>query len=141
MSFYRGRIFTKIHQFSSDWFFSFIRKNTVLRTIHLHFSNIISRIKQYIVNASIKLNSKDNIINADVQVIHEETRSTNATTEFSDKENKKCLFPILKTGSFKKTKIGNSTQNSVSDELDDFLKEDNMDSDLIFKKIQFISIS
>jgi transposase len=40
MSFYRGRIFAKIHQFPSDWFFSFVRKKIVLRTIYLHFSKM-----------------------------------------------------------------------------------------------------
>ncbi|CAF4780812.1 unnamed protein product, partial [Rotaria sp. Silwood2] len=65
-------------------------------------NNIISTIKQYIVDALIKHNSKDNIINADVQVVSEGTSSKNTITPISDKENKKCLFPTLKIGSFKK---------------------------------------
>ena len=36
----RGRIFIKIHQFWSDCFISFIRKNNVLRTMCLHFSKV-----------------------------------------------------------------------------------------------------
>jgi len=39
-SFYRGRIFIKIHRFWSDWFFSFLRKTSLLRTICLYFSKI-----------------------------------------------------------------------------------------------------
>jgi transposase len=40
MSFYRGRISTKIHRFLSDRFVSFVRKKIVLKTIYLHFSKI-----------------------------------------------------------------------------------------------------
>ncbi|CAF1046540.1 unnamed protein product [Didymodactylos carnosus] len=65
-------------------------------------NNIISTIKQYIVDASIQLNSKDNIINAGVQVMPKEASNNKTITPFSDKENKKCLFPALKIGSFKK---------------------------------------
>ncbi len=87
-------------------------------------TNIISTIKQYIVDASIKLNSKDNIIGADVQIIREEASSNNIKTSSSNKENKKCLFPTLKFGSFKKTKIDNSTPKSVLEEIDGFLQEE-----------------
>jgi hypothetical protein len=44
------------------------------------------------------------------------------------------LFPTLKFGSFKKTKVYNSTPKSVLGELDGILKEERMTSDLIFKK-------
>ena len=97
-------------------------------------NNIISTIKQYLVDACIKLNPKDNIINADIQVISEEASSNKTATPFSDKENKKCLFPALKMGSFKKTNVDNAIPKSALDELDCFLKEENMLSDLIFKK-------
>jgi hypothetical protein len=98
-------------------------------------TNIISTIKQYIVDASIKLNSKDNIIGADIQIIREEASSNNIKTSSSNKENKKCLFPTLKFGSFKKTKIDNSTPKSVLEEIDGFLQEESLTSDLIFKKV------
>ncbi|CAF0941124.1 unnamed protein product [Rotaria sordida] len=97
-------------------------------------NNIISTIKQYIIDACIKLNSKDNIAGADVQIISEESSSNNTNITFSDKENKKCLFPTLKIGSFKKAKLDNSTPTSVVQELDCFLQEKNLTSDLIFKK-------
>ncbi|CAF1468979.1 unnamed protein product, partial [Didymodactylos carnosus] len=80
-------------------------------------NNIILTIKQYIIDACI-LNSKNNIINDDVQVIPEEASSNNKNATFSDKGNKKCLFPTLKVGSFKKTKVDNSTPISVSSEID-----------------------
>ena len=76
-------------------------------------NNIISTIKQYLVDACIKLNSKDNIINADIQMITKEASSNNTTTPFSDKENKKCLFPALKMGSFKKNNVDNTIPKSV----------------------------
>ncbi|CAF3363196.1 unnamed protein product [Rotaria sp. Silwood1] len=85
-------------------------------------NNIISTIKQYIIDACIKLNSKDNIAAADVQIISEESSSNNTNITFSDKENKKCLFPTLKIGSFKKAKLDNSTPPSVVQELDCFLR-------------------
>ncbi|CAF4805878.1 unnamed protein product, partial [Rotaria sp. Silwood2] len=79
-------------------------------------------------------NSKDNIAGADVQIISEESSSNNTNITFSDKENKKCLFPTLKIGSFKKAKLDNSTPTSVVQELDCFLQEKNLTSNLIFKK-------
>ena len=54
--------------------------------------------------------------------------------QFRDKENKKCLFPTLQFGSLKKTKIGNSTPKSITEELDSFLQEDDISSDLVFTK-------
>ncbi|CAF1141681.1 unnamed protein product [Didymodactylos carnosus] len=62
-------------------------------------NNIILTIKQYIIDACIKLNSKNNIIKDDVQMIPEEASSNNTNATFSDKGNKKCLFPTLKVGS------------------------------------------
>jgi len=56
-------------------------------------------------------------------------------TSSSNKENKKCLFPTLKFGSFKKTKIDNSTPKSVLEEIDGFLQEESLTSDLIFKRV------
>ena len=92
-----------------------------------------SVLKKFFIDASIKLNSKDKITDADVQVISEEASSNNTNLPFSDKENKKCLFPTLKIGSFKKAKAANSTPNSVSEEMNGFLQEENLTSDLIFK--------
>ena len=42
LSFYRGQIFIKIHQFWSHWFISFVRKKNVLRTACLHFSKVLN---------------------------------------------------------------------------------------------------
>ncbi|CAF4620672.1 unnamed protein product, partial [Rotaria sp. Silwood2] len=47
--------------------------------------------------------------------------SNNTNITFSDKENKKCLFPTLQIGSFKKAKLDNPTPTSVVQELDCFL--------------------
>ena len=49
-------------------------------------------------------------------------------------ENKKCLFPTSEFGSNKKAKVDNSTSKSISEEIDYFLQEENLTSDLIFKK-------
>ncbi|CAF4907802.1 unnamed protein product [Rotaria sp. Silwood1] len=69
--------------------------------------------KQYIVDACMKLTSKEKIVNADVQIITEENGSNKTTTIFSDKENKKRLFPSLQMGSFKRAKLDNSKPKSV----------------------------
>ncbi|CAF3769998.1 unnamed protein product [Rotaria sp. Silwood1] len=98
-------------------------------------NNIISTSKQYIVDACMKLTSKEKIVNADVQIITEENGSNKTTTIFSDKENKKRLFPSLQMGSFKRAKLDNSKPKSVVEELDCLLKEDNMTKNLIFKKV------
>ncbi|CAF4552392.1 unnamed protein product, partial [Rotaria socialis] len=96
-------------------------------------TNIISTIKQCLIEASIKLNSQNKLDNADVQIITEEARSNDSNIPSSDKEKKKSLFPTLASGSFKKAKVSNATPKSVLDELDGFLKEDNMAHNLIFK--------
>ena len=96
-------------------------------------TNIISTIKQCLIEASIKLNSQNKLDNADVQIITEEARSNDSNIPSSDKEKKKGLFPTLASGSFKKAKVSNATPKSVLDELDGFLKEDNMAHNLIFK--------
>ncbi|CAF5052176.1 unnamed protein product, partial [Rotaria sp. Silwood1] len=83
----------------------------------------------------MKLTSKEKIVNADVQIITEENGSNKTTTIFSDKENKKRLFPSLQMGSFKRAKLDNSKPKSVVEELDCLLKEDNMTNNLIFKKV------
>ena len=49
-------------------------------------------------------------------------------------ENKKCLIPTLQFDSNKKAKVDNSTPNSVSEDIDYFLQEENLTSDLIFKR-------
>ncbi|CAF1346971.1 unnamed protein product, partial [Didymodactylos carnosus] len=63
-----------------------------------------------------------------------EVSSINPDITFPDKGNKKCLFPTLTAGSFKKAKIDNSTPKSISEEIDGFLQEENLTSNLIFKK-------
>jgi hypothetical protein len=55
-------------------------------------TNVMSNIKQYLIEAAIKLNLKDKINNAAVQIITEEARNTDSNIPSSDKEKKKCLF-------------------------------------------------
>ena len=55
-------------------------------------------------------------------------------------ENKKCLIPTLQFDSNKKAKVDNLTPNSVSEDIDYFLQEENLTSDLIFKRDNFIPV-
>ncbi|CAF1583799.1 unnamed protein product [Rotaria magnacalcarata] len=96
-------------------------------------TNIISTIKQCLIEASIKLNSQNKFDNADVEIITEEARSDDSNIPTSDKEKKKNIFPTLASVSFKKAKVDNATPKSFLDELDGFLKEDNMTHNFIFK--------
>ncbi|CAF1487231.1 unnamed protein product [Rotaria sordida] len=98
-------------------------------------TNIISTIKQYIIDVSIKLNSKSTNNDVEVQLIFNEASNNHTDTIFTGKDNKKYLFPTLKFGSFEKTKIDNSTPKSISSEIHSFMQEENLTSDFFFKKI------
>ena len=82
----------------------------------------------------IKLNARSTIADPNIELVHKERTNNITKPQFLDKENKKCPFPTLQFGSFKKTKIGNSTPKSITEELDSFLQEDDISSDLIFTK-------
>ena len=97
-------------------------------------ANIISTIRQYITDVCIKLNASSTIADPNIELAHKERTNNITKPQFLDKENKKCLFPTLQFGSFKKTKIGNSTPKSITEELDSFLQENDISSDLIFTK-------
>ncbi|CAF1980496.1 unnamed protein product, partial [Rotaria magnacalcarata] len=57
-------------------------------------TNIISTIKQCLIEASIKLNSQNKFDNADVEIITEEARSDDSNSPSSDKEKKKVYFQL-----------------------------------------------
>ncbi len=65
------------------------------------------------------IHSKYKTTGAHGQVIPDGVRN-NANLSFSNKENKKCLFPTLKIGS-----VANSTLKSISKETHGFLQEEN----------------
>ena len=89
-------------------------------------ANIMSTIKQYITDACIKLNASSTIADPNIELAHKERTNHITKLQFLDKESKKCLFPTLQFGSFKKTKIGNSTPKSITEEVDSFLQEDDI---------------